>query len=460
MNLADAKSVHCIGIGGIGVSAIAKFLVAEGKTVSGSDSADSMVVRDAARAGIKILIGHDAKNVGDAEAIVYSEAVPPGNVERIEAIARGIPQFSGAEALAALIGGKRLIAVSGTNGKSTTTALLGLLLEAGGLDPTVFVGSKVPGFPLGNVRIGKSEWFVIEADEYQAKFLHFNPEIAIVTNIEEDHLDFYRDLNHIRETFQAFLDRIPEHGKIILNTDDDVLMNDMKHRRKVVTYGINRPADYFARNIEIREGRQWFRVLRTKGHEQMIREFSLQIPGRFNVMNALAALSVAMELGVSVDVCQATLESFSGIWRRFERVGEYRGAMVISDYGHHPTAVRGTVTAAKEFYPDRRIVLVFQSHHHHRTRALFQEFVKSFRDADVLILPEIYAVAGRENTEQKMSSQELVDAVKKIGRPKEAYFGGTLAETERLLNTIVKSEEVLLFMGAGDIDQLARRFVD
>ncbi|MBI4280883.1 UDP-N-acetylmuramate--L-alanine ligase [Candidatus Uhrbacteria bacterium] len=454
--LSGAKQVHCLGIGGIGISAIAKLLVAQGKKVSGSDATDSSLVEEARQAGIKTMIGHAEKNLGAAEVVIYSEAVPAENPERMAAVGRGIPELSGAEALAALTEGKRLIAVAGTNGKSTTTALLGLLLEAGGFDPTVLVGSKVPLFPLGNLRPGKSDWFVLEADEFQAKFLRLKPEISVITNIEEDHLDFFRDLDHIRETFQKFIDRTS--GRIFLNADDDRCLNDLAHQGEVITYGINGPADYLARNIVIREGRQWFDLLRTNRHEEIAGQFSLQIPGRFNIMNALAALSVALELGVSVEVGEATLAAFPGIWRRFERVGERNGSLIISDYGHHPTAVRVTLEAAREFYPDRRLVLVFQPHHHHRTRALFDEFVDAFAGADALVLSEIYSVAGREQA-PPMSSMELVEAVRAKGRPGLVYFGGNLRETEELLTTLIEPPDLVIFMGAGDIDGLARRMV-
>ncbi len=459
MTFLEANKIHCIGIGGIGISAIAKLLVVQGKRVTGSDAVDSALVREVAQVDVHTMIGHRRENVGDAEIVIYSEAVPRDNPERVEARSQNLPELSGAEALAELTKNKRLIAVSGTNGKSTVTALVGLLLEAGGLDPTVIVGSKVRNFSLGNVRVGRGAWFVLEADEYQGKFLHYTPEIAVVTNIEEDHLDYFRDLEHIRETYQAFLDRVRSNGRIVLNADDDRCMNDLRHDRASTTFGAVGPADYLARHIEVREGRQWFRLLRRAAHEEVVGEFSLQIPGRFNVMNALAALSVALPLGVGVDVAQAVLEGFPGIWRRFERVGEFGGAVVISDYGHHPTAVRGTVEAARDFYPDRRIVLIFQPHHHHRTKALFNDFVKSFAAADVVILPEIYSVRGREEARGEVSSQDLARAVREAGKVRDVHYGGTLDETDKLVKAMVRPGDLLLFMGAGDVDSLARRLV-
>lgn len=460
MAIDKAQKIHCLGIGGIGISAIAKLLIENGKEISGSDAVDSEILREAEAAGVQVVVGHNAKNLPkEAELLIYSEAVPENNPEREEARRRGIPEISGARALAKLTRGKRLVAVSGTNGKSTTTALIGLLLEAGGFDPTVFVGSKVQSFPLGNVRKGRGEWFVLEADEYRAKFLNFTPEIAVLTNIEEDHLDYFQDLGHIRDTYQVFLERVRPDGRIFINADDDVCMNDLEHGREMVTYGLNGPADYLARDIEVREGWQWFKILRTAHHEEMIGEFSLAVPGKFNVMNALAALSVALELGVSVDVCQKVLEEFSGIWRRFERVGEKDGALVISDYAHHPTAIRETLQAAREFYPDRRVVLVFQPHHHHRTKALFRNFVSSFSKADVLILSKIYKVQGREEATRGVSSQDLAQAVKDAGKVNEVYYAGDLEETEKLVREQMKPGDLILITGAGSIDILARKLL-
>lgn len=455
-SLQEAKQVHVIGIGGIGVSAIAKLLVKQGKIVTGSDATDSSIVQEANWAGVKTVIGNSEENIGTAEAVIYSEAVPEDDAERRGARVRGIPEYSGAAALRELTKDKRLIAIAGTNGKSTTTAMVGLMLEAGGFDPTVIVGTKVPSFPLGNVRVGKSDWFVLEADEYQAKFLQLSPEVAVVINIEEDHLDFYRDINHICETFQSFLKNVRSGGKIILNADDVHCVDDLVHERKPITFGIEAAADYAAQNISVREGRQWFTVQHDK---KEIGEFSLCIPGKFNVMNALAAITAAREVGVEVEAIAATLETFLGIWRRFERVGERDGAIIVSDYGHHPTAIRGTIQAAREFYPGRRVVLVFQPHHHHRTKVLFHDFVKSFAGADVVILPEIYAVRGREQDTKQVSSEDLAKATREAGKVSEVHDGGTLEETEQLLETLIDSNDVVIMMGAGDIDLLARKLV-
>lgn len=410
--LQRVKRVHCIGIGGIAISGIAKLLRARGVVVTGSDKT-----------------GASEPLPSDAELIIYSEAVPTDDPERVAARARGIPEMAGADALAALASGKRLIAVTGTNGKSTTTAMLAFILERASFDPTVLVGSKVPGWKLENVRVGASEWMVIEADEYARKLLKYSPEVAVLTNIEKDHLDVYRDLDDIRETFQKFINLVPMRGIVILNESDE------QSRRLVV--GSGRRAVWYEPGKE---------------------EFRLKVPGAFNLANATAAAACARALGADDLTIRQALEEFPGIWRRFEVVGMHKsGAVVVSDYGHHPTAVAATVTAAREAYPDRRIVLIFQPHHHNRTIALFDDFVQSVLGADLGILPEIYDVAGREEGE-RTSSSELVAAINKI-RPNLATFGGSLDETRVLVESLAQPNDLLLFMGAGDIDGVAREVV-
>jgi len=449
MTLFEAKKIHCIGIGGIGISAIAKLLVFQGKKVTGSDAADSEIVQEAKVAGVEIMIGHRAENIAnDVEAVIYSEAVPEDNPERVWAKEKGISEFAGAEALAELTRGKRLIAVTGTNGKSTTTAILGLLLEAGGMDPTVLVGSKVKHFPLGNVRPGKGEWFVLEADEYKAKFLNLEPEIAVVTNIETDHLDFFRDFKHIKEVYQEFFKRVK--ARLFLNADDLIMMNELKHSQETTTFGIQNLADYFIEDTSIKDSKQIFEI---RGHG----EFKISLPGRFNVMNATAALAVALELGVPEDICRKTLEEFPGIWRRFERVGEKNGALIVSDYAHHPTAVSLTIIGAKRFYPRRRLVIVFQPHHTHRLEALFDDFAKSFKGADVVVICETYFVRGREEIKVTKTAKDLADAISNPNN--KVFYGENLEKTGQIVREQIKEGDVVIFMGAGDIDSLARGLI-
>lgn len=433
--LEGLKTIHFVGAGGVGISAAAKWCHAKGKTVTGSDLHISSITDGLARLGITIFSGHASSNVPDnAELVVYSPAVPETNVERVRAGELGVPQWSYPEFLGAMSKQYSTIAVSGTNGKSTTTAMLGLILEAAGYDPTVIVGSLVPSFPLGNVRVGGGRFFVVEGCEYRANMLQLEPEMIVLTNIEEDHLDYYRDLAHIRETFQAFVDKLKGKGLTVWNKNDAESGKLVIDRG--VTYGDGVEADYDATKVAL----------------------NLKIPGRFNVMNALAATAAAMELGVPFETCKRVLESFSGIWRRFERVGAWMGAEVVSDYGHHPTAIRGTVEAAREFFPGRRIVLCFQPHQHSRTKELFAEFVSALATADVLVIPEIYAVAGRTEGEE-VSSRDLVAEVRRIAGSKglRVEYAADLTEAESLLRDIVKDGDALVVQGAGDVDSLARK---
>ncbi|HTM68140.1 MAG TPA: UDP-N-acetylmuramate--L-alanine ligase [Candidatus Binatia bacterium] len=460
--LDTTKRVHVIGAGGIGVSAVARLLRHEGKEVSGSDVARNETVDELIVSGIPVTVGHDAANLPDgADLVVYSGAVPPSNPERAAATERGVRQLSYFEFLGEFSKERWTIAVSGTNGKSTTTAMLGLMLERGGLDPTVIVGSKVRTFPGKNLRLGESKYFVVEACEHEANMLKLRPKMIVLTNIEEDHLDFYRDLAHISATFREYVHNLPPDGKLVLNADDHVSFSELAPAVPFTTYAMEHPAAYMVRDLSVGNGRQLFRIARTRdGKEEPLGGFELGVPGRFNVMNALAAATAALELGCPVDAVAETLREFTGIWRRFERVGERNGAVLVSDYGHHPTAIRGTLEAARSFFPDRRIVLVFQPHQHNRTRKLFDEFVASFDGADVVVLPEIFDVAGRESDEDaQVSSYDLAEATRRRdagrGVTRQVHYGGVLIEALRFLETAIAPNDLVLLVGAGDVYTLA-----
>lgn len=480
------KKVHCIGIGGIGVSAVAKLLQSQGKIVSGSDLYASDITRELETLRIPILLNHKKGNIhDDVDLVIYSPAVNENNPERQRAKELGISQFSYPEFLGELSKRKNTIAISGTNGKSTTTALCGLILEGGGLDPTVIVGSKillgdrVPKLPLsrsptsngtlgilspwkGNLRVGESDLFVVEACEHQANMLHLDPNVIILTNLEKDHLDYYKDLNHIIDSFQEFVQKLPPDGVLVLNIDDKNLQK-LKPRSNVVTYGIENKADVMAKNIVIKPGKQQFDlVIRS----DLIRDsdplrISLKIPGIFNIYNVLAAAAAALYLGVDLGSVKKVVEEFPGIWRRFEKVGQYKGVIIISDYAHHPTAIYGTIQAAREFYPDKRVVVVFQPHLHSRTQKLFHEFVQSFSNSEVTIISEIYDVAGREEgRDQDVSSYDLVTAIKEKYPGKSVIYTKDLKQTKELIKDVVQSNDLILIMGAGDIDNVARELVE
>jgi UDP-N-acetylmuramate--alanine ligase len=460
MNLEKIKKIHFIGVGGIGVSAVARLMLDLGKEASGSDMADSEIIQELKKQGLKFYLGHEHTNlVDDVDSVVYSAAVPSDNPERRKAKQLGIEELNYPEMLHVLGEGRKTIAISGTNGKTTTTALIGLILEAGKEDPLVIVGSKVKNFKEGNLRFGHGKYFVVEACEYRAHMLHLNPQIIVLTNIEEDHLDYYRDLDHIADTFQEYVNKLPKSGILILNNDDSISANRLvKPRCKVVTYGIENPADVMAKNIKIENGRQYFDLA---FGDEIIGNFDLGVPGIFNIYNALAAITCALELGINIEVIKKTLAKFSGTWRRFEKNGEKNGAIIISDYAHHPTAVRGTIKGAKEFYPDRRLVVVFQPHQHNRTYKLFNEFIEAFNGADLVILPEIYDVAGREEKEdQNISSKDLVEKLIKMNKVSKAIFAKDLAETKKIILENIEPNDLVLIMGAGDIYKVAEELVE
>ncbi|MBI1908282.1 UDP-N-acetylmuramate--L-alanine ligase [Candidatus Uhrbacteria bacterium] len=450
------KSIHFVGIGGIGTSALAKFFVHRGLRVSGSDLQVSDTTEECRRMGMKIFSGHAVGNVGEGvECVIYSPAVLETNPEREEAKRCGIPQMSYPEALGELSKEYSTIAVCGTNGKSTTTAMLGRILVEAGYDPTVIVGTKVPDFPDGNLRMGKGRFFLLEACEYREHFLHLHPEMIVLTNIEADHLDYFRDLAHICATFQAFANKLAGKGMLVWNGGDPTSRELRKGT--AVSYGYGTDADYAGFDRKAESGRQRFSLRRSTPEEEL-GSISLSVPGLFNVQNALAAAVAAMELGVPVETVRHALETFPGVWRRFERVGTWHEAKVISDYGHHPTAIAQTLAGAREFFPGRRIILCFQPHQHARTKALFDRFVDAIAQADVSVVLEIYAVAGRTESDD-VSSKDLVRAIHSRFLSAASHYTPDLDHAESVLRDLVRPGDVLIVQGAGDVDTLARRLV-
>lgn len=508
MDINKIKKVHFIGIGGIGVSAAAKLMLEIGKVVTGSDTCDSEIVDEVRKKGAAIFIGSDKKRIKkDIDLVVYSPAVPDNNPERAEARRLGISQSSYPEFLGILSRKTWTVAISGTNGKSTTTSMLSLILEKAGLDPTVIVGSKVKGFKDGNLRLNtnlrelesevtrnkkplKDNLFVVEGCEYKASMLKLNPKMIVLTNIEEDHLDYYKNLAHIKKTFREYIKKVEKGGVLVYNADDFSTVEVVKkYKGMKVGYGIRleksrnreieklyskkqenkktRKQDFVARNIRIKNQRQIFEVW---NNYEKLGEIRLKIPGIFNIYNALAAISAAFSLGVDFKVIQKTLGEFNGIWRRFEIIGKYKGAIIISDYAHHPTAIKKTIKAAREFYPTRRLVVAFQPHSRNRTKNLFTEFIGSFNEADLVILSEIYDVAGRENPKENISSRELASAVnkrrieefksssaplKKAGKDDDVFYAKDLKECKKILLKNIKKDDAVILMGAGDIYKIS-----
>jgi UDP-N-acetylmuramate--alanine ligase len=453
----DIKKVHLIGVGGIGMSALAKLFHAKGAVVSGSDLNASSLTDELIARGMKIFIGHDASQLSeDVDLVIYSSAIPETNPERVAAKEQQIRELTYAEFLGELSKGYSTIAVAGTHGKSSTTAMLSLILEEAGYDPTVIVGSRIPSFKDGNLRIGSGRFFVVEACEYKANLLHLSPEMVVLTNVDEDHLDFYKDIDHIRATFQEFVDKLKGKGMVVWNADDEE--SKKLEIARGVTFGFGEHAEYRATKRVTGSGVQRAQVMRQEAQDQQLGEMELGVPGAYNMSNALAATAAAMELGVPFETCAKVLKQFVGIWRRFEKLGQWQGATVYSDYGHHPTEVAAVIKASKEFFTDQRVVLCYQPHQHARTIALMDELVDALKDADTLVLTEIYEVAGRTE-DTRVSSADLMEKIKQVRPECQVVFAKDLPNTKLLLAQIVKEGDVLIMQGAGSIDDLARELV-
>ncbi|MDD2697079.1 MAG: Mur ligase domain-containing protein [Candidatus Pacebacteria bacterium] len=426
--------IHFIGIGGIGVSALAQYYLAKGHKVSGSDLVGSEITEALKKKGAKIRIG---KSVGTwskcADLVVYSPAVREDNVELKAAKKAGIKCLSYPQALGELTKKHYTIAVSGTHGKSTTTAMVALILIKAGLDPTVIIGTKLKEFGDSNFRMGKSEYLVIEADEHFASFLNYWPRMIVLTNIEADHLDYYKKLENIIKTFKKYVGHLPKDGVLIANRDDKNIKQITKNWKQEIKY-------YSLKQAEAKKIRN-----------------ILKIPGEHNVCNALAALAAARVLKVPDSISFRALSGYRGAWRRFEIskiTWNKKPITIVSDYGHHPTKVRVTLLAAREKWPQKKICCVYQPHQYQRTYYLFRDFVKVFKSAavDEIIITDIFDVAGREEKaiKQKVNSEKLVRAVKKdsvIYLPKAGIMD--------YLKKNLKGGEVVIIMGAGDIYNLA-----
>jgi UDP-N-acetylmuramate--alanine ligase len=443
---------YFVGIGGIGISAIAEHCIEQGYRVIGSDLGGStLVTKKLEEHGAVIHYDHRRENMpSNIELFIYSTAAPLSNEEIVEAKRRHIAVYSYKEYLGMLSSKHLTVAITGTHGKTTTTALTGLLLQDGGLDPTIVVGSFVPQLGNSNYHAGKGKTLVVEADEYRSDMLLLHPTVAVLTNIDLDHLDFYKDIEDITKHFQQFIELVPPKGVVIVNSDDS-------HLKKIapasaITFGFSKDADYQAISISTSNGEQRFTV-QYKG--ATLGEFQLSIPGSFNILNALAGIAVARHFKIPLPTIQKSIAAFKGTWRRFEQVGSYHGASVYSDYGHHPTAIRATLEAVKSFYPERRLILVFQPHSYDRTEKLFKEFLSAFESADQVFLVDIYDVAGRDHV-KNISSQKLAEELKHPA----AHYIPSLEKLRSQLEKDLRQDDILLIMGAGNIDSFARSLVE
>lgn len=442
----NTQHVHFIGIGGYGMSAIARVLLEMGFRVTGSDVVRQELTEKLEAKGAKVFIGHDAKNVSGADLVVYSGALPKDNVEMVAAAELNIPIIHRAQMLARLMNAKKGIAVAGAHGKTTTSSMIALVMEQSGADPTYIIGGEIMNIG-SNAKAGKGEYVVAEADESDGSFLQYHPTLAVVTNIEADHLENYDgDFGKLKNAYSVFLRQIKPGGKAIVCLDDAYLRELLPGVPvETVTYGIDSPdADFRAEDITLGDRKSSFTV--TRGGKTLGR-LQLSIPGRHNVLNALATLIVSLEAGLTFDQVAAAIKEFRGAKRRFQVLCETDRILVIDDYAHHPTEIRATIQAAKA--TGKRIIAVFQPQRYTRTFFLLEAFSKAFHDADEVILTDIYSPTGEKRIEG-VSSQKLADMIRKNSNERVTYIPDQQETLQHLIN-IVRPGDLVLTMGAGDI---------
>ncbi|MDB5034357.1 MAG: UDP-N-acetylmuramate/alanine ligase [Chlorobi bacterium] len=438
--------VHFVGIGGIGMSGIAEILLDQGFTVTGSDLAKSDVTDRLESLGATIMPGHAAEHVAGADVVVYSSAVHPDeNPETVEASRNKIPLIRRAEMLAEVTRMKYGIAVAGTHGKTTTTSMIGLVMIEANLDPTVIVGGRLSGLGGANARLGHGEWTVVEADEFDRSFLSLSPTIAVITNLEREHLDIYSDLDDIKRAFIEFANKVPFYGFVALCLDEPTLVDIMPLlKKRVISYGFTPQCDIRAIDVSYSEGSSTFTVVyRGKALGQV----TVGVPGEHNVKNALAAITAGLEVGADFEsICRA-LEKFHGVYRRFEIKGEADGVMVIDDYAHHPTEVKATLDAIRRGWR-RRVVALFQPHTYSRTRDFYDEFGKSFFNADIVLITDVYA--ARERPIQGISGELIATSATGFGHRNVIYVPDR-ADLAKRAHELLQPGDIVVTMGAGDI---------
>ncbi|HEY7810649.1 MAG TPA: UDP-N-acetylmuramate--L-alanine ligase [Allosphingosinicella sp.] len=455
----DIGTIHFVGIGGIGMSGIAEVMHILGYKVQGSDVAEGYVVEGLRKAGIPVAIGQAADNLGDAAVVVVSTAIRKDNPELVCAYERRIPVVRRAEMLAELMRLKLTVAVAGTHGKTTTTSMVATLLDAGGIDPTVINGGIINAYG-SNARLGNSEWMVVEADESDGSFLRLDGTIAVVTNIDPEHLDHYGSFEKVKDAFVEFVENVPFYGAALLCVDHPEVQTIIPRLRdrRIVPYGFAAMADVRGENVRPVPGGNTFDVsIRDrKGEVRTIRDIHLPMPGRHNVSNALAAIGVAAELGIPDDVIARGFERFGGVKRRFTRVGEIEGAVIIDDYGHHPTEIRAVLSAAREG-AQGRVIAVVQPHRFTRLRDLMEDFQGAFNDADIVYVAPVYA-AGEEPIDG-VDADALVEGLKQRGH-RAVKAVSDLDDLCRNLRDVAAKGDIVICLGAGDITKWAAGLAD
>ncbi len=437
------RRIHFIGIGGSGMNGIAQVLLNQGFTVTGSDLKESQTVINLREMGAKVVIGHSPNNVEGADVVVYSSAVKQDNPELIRARELGIPTIPRGEMLAELMRFKYGIAIAGSHGKTTTTSMVGFILGKTGYDPTVVIGGKLEAYG-SNAKLGSGDFIVTESDESDGSFLKLTPTIVSINNIDVEHIGFYRNIREIKEAFIQFANKVPFYGAVAVNIDDPNVKDIIPEiEKKVIKFGLTDEAEIRAYDLKLVNGKYSFKV-------NDFGEIHLSIPGKHNVYNALSAISISYELGVPFCVVKETLENFKNANRRFEI--KCNGSItVIDDYAHHPTEIKATIKAAKEMFPNKRLIAVFQPHRYSRLFSLYEQFVESFNLIDIAVITEVYS-AG-ENPIDSVSGEKLANDISKCG--KIAYYADSFQEILNLLKSIIKKGDVLLIMGAGNITKVS-----
>lgn len=447
------KHIHFVGIGGAGMSGIAEILINMGYRVSGSDLKGTEVTQKLARMGGHIFIGHYEKNIDEVHVVVSSTAINKDNVEIKEAKKRKIPVIRRAEMLAELMRLKYAVAIAGTHGKTTTTSMTAWVLAKGGFDPTVVVGGRFNNIG-GGAKLGNGEYLVAEADESDGSFLKLTPTIAIITNIDNDHLEYYGSVENIQKAFVQFINKVPFYGCAILCNDDINLRNIYKQvERKYFTYGIETPADFFASDIKYGEFGSEFDV-EQKGNK--LGRMKLNIPGIHNISNALSSIACGLELGIDFFHIAEALKEFQGVKRRMEIVGEEKGILVIDDYGHHPTEIQFTLLSIRKMWPKRRVIVIFQPHRYSRTRDLHQKFGESFENADVVKLLDIYS-AGEEPL-PGVKATLILENIKQYG--KDVQYFPSIDELKQNLFSTLHPLDIVVTLGAGDVWKIGKTLLE
>ncbi len=455
INLSDYKNIHFIGIGGVGISAIAEILISRGYRVTGSDMKESDITDRLESQGVKVYIGHRKENIENADLIIYSAAIAEENPEIIRAREKNIPLAGRAEVLGVLMDEfENSIAISGTHGKTTTTSMVSLILDNAKLEPTILVGGNLEQIG-GNVKVGHSKYFVTEACEYRDSFLQLRPKIEVILNIDSDHLDYFKDIDHIVSSFEKFTKAVPENGKIIAYDANPFVKRVIENIPGAITYGYGDNCTYSIRDVHFDyDGMPRFHVL-FEGKD--LGEVCLSLPGEHNILNAVGAFACCHQCGVDPEIIIKTLNQFNGTQRRFDIIGTTKeGVKLVDDYAHHPTEIKATLSAAKNL-PHNRLWCLFQPHTYTRTLALFNEFAEAFGDADVLVLAKIYA--AREKDIYKISADKLADEIKRIHPDKEVYYIDTLEDIADFVKEKAVKDDLVITMGAGDIYKVGEMII-